>query len=360
LSRPARHVVLASLIAVALLFAVDFVVFRTILYRGVLDPESPTGAFEQRLREVDALHGDPSHEVLVLGDSRMLEAFSASIASQNRAALHFINGAVAGTDPRCWFYFLRGADPTAHGYRAIVVPLDTYNDDDTSLGADDAADRVVDVDLVIFRVGVADVFDFPASFASPATRQAALAATLVHMLALKRDAGAFLANPAARLAAIAAHPAGSHETSPAYDGLHGSLEGLAVDANGAVSGMNAVADAERAPLMARLLHDPHPSASYAAYRRRWLGAVLERYRGSGTRVVFVRFPSLPLVLHPVVDDPQSVVHELAPEYGGALLLPPSLFSDLERPRYFADHENLNSEGRRIFSRVLGEQLAALP
>jgi hypothetical protein len=358
LGRGALRVVVASLIAVAAVFAIDVGVFRTGVYRSVLDPASTAGSFEWRIRETGERARDPASDVLALGDSRVLEALSATVASKNAGGLRFINAAVPGTNPRCWFYFLRGADPERQRFRYVVIPLDTYNDDDGSLGAEDAAAHASDINYVIFRLGVRDVVPFALSFDYQPARQAAYEAGVLHALALKRDFQAFAADPLARLRELADYARAPHETSEDYPGLDGSLAGLAIDVNGNVVGMGAVPPPERAPFLRRLLHVPRYSPSYAAYRRLWLGNILERYRGTATRVVFVRIPALPIVVRRRADEAHiGVVRELATQYH-ALLLPPELFSNLEQPKYFADHDHLNADGRRIFSTTLGERLAA--
>jgi hypothetical protein len=357
LSGRALRVVVASLMAVVAVFAMDFCVFRTAVYRSVLDPESTAGSFEWRIREVQRRAVAADRGVLVLGDSRVLEALSAPIASRASTRLDFINAAVQGTNPRCWLYFLRGADPTARAFRYVVVPLDTYEDDDGSLGAGDAAAHASDINYVIFRLGVRDVLPFASSFDYLPARRAAYEAGILHALALKRDFEAFAADPLARFRAISAYADSPHETAESYAGLKGSLAGLAIDSNGIVVGIGAVPELEREPFLRRLLHVPHHSTSYAAYRRRWLGAILERYQGTSTRVVFVRIPALPIVVHPPPQDPHSVVRDLAARYG-ALLLAPELFASLEKPKYFADHDHLNADGRRVFSAMLGARLAA--
>ena len=37
---------------------------------------------------------------------------------------------MAGTDVRAWYYMLRDLDPTARRYRAIVLGVDDYDDED--------------------------------------------------------------------------------------------------------------------------------------------------------------------------------------------------------------------------------------
>lgn len=41
------------------------------------------------------------------------------------------------------------------------------------------------------------------------------------------------------------------------------------------------------------------------------------------------------------------------------LVPEAIFDHLERPEYFFDGLHLNREGRRIFSRILADQVAEL-
>jgi hypothetical protein len=357
-SKPALEVIGTVIVALAVLFAVDVGIFRSPAYRAILTPNSSTGTFERALRTVDARANDPARDVLVLGDSRMLAAFSPAQADARARGLTFMSAAVEGTDPRVWFYFLRSVDPDARRFHAVVIPLDDYNDDARSLGADDAANHLNDLYYVIFRLREADAVDFAWSYDYLPSKRAALEAGILHAFALRRDLHALLQNPLGRRRTLAADAVAVHRTDDNYPGRPGTLRGLRIDQNGTIVGMDNVPVPDREPLLQRVMRPPEYSRSYAAYRKRWLGQIAEHYRSSPTKLVFVRIPATPLVIRRDRQNPNAVAYTLA-KAGSVVLLPADLFDKLEQPQYFADHDHLNNSARVIFSATLGRRIAAL-
>ena len=89
--------------------AIDALTFRTGLYRSIVEPESYAGQTEMLLKS-EAADSAPA-QVLVLGDLRIAERFSARLANQSAVGrLHFVNGAVPASTLRCWYYVLRDLD----------------------------------------------------------------------------------------------------------------------------------------------------------------------------------------------------------------------------------------------------------
>src|SRR5438034_11785795 len=64
-------------------------------------------------------------EVLVVGDSRIAEGFSAAAADKlgSEAGFKFLSVAEAASSIDIWYYALREVDPAAHRYTAIVFPM---------------------------------------------------------------------------------------------------------------------------------------------------------------------------------------------------------------------------------------------
>src|SRR5262249_28525087 len=111
--------------------------------------------------------------------------------------------------------------------------------------------------------------------------------------------------------------------------------------------------AERDALRARLLQPPAPqTGALAEYRRLWFGRITDRYRGSPTRIVFVRIPRGPITRPAALSDARrGVVRELSAQ-PGVLLLDERAFDALERPELFFDGLHLNATGRADFSPAL--------
>src|SRR5437870_4623264 len=98
-SRPLR-VVSACLLACALLFGVDALLFRTKIYPQLLEPGSSTGLFELILdKEIRAQKRLGGNLVATLGNSRF--AWSPKVVDSERAdsPFRFPDAGLAGSDP---------------------------------------------------------------------------------------------------------------------------------------------------------------------------------------------------------------------------------------------------------------------
>jgi hypothetical protein len=94
----------------------------------------------------------------------------------------------------------------------------------------------------------------------------------------------------------------------------------------------------------------------ARYRRKWLGRILDRYRGSPTRVVFVRLARGP-VPRPayLVEKKSSSIREFVAQ-PNVLLCDEHAFESLEHPELYKDAFHLNRDGSTLFSKLLVEEV----
>ncbi len=308
-----------------MLFALDAALFRTPYYRRILEPESYAG-------QVERLIGTGGNQsIAVLGDSRIAEGFSARVADGQQPGWRFLNAAVPGSTPRCWYYLLRDLDPQVGRFKKIVLPVDSYEDED---GPWEWADRTLDVNILAARLRLEDTLSFAASFHSAEARWNALLVCLLKGLALREDLQAFLAHPASRLDKAALYRASGAEWTYNYDGNPKNLVG------------STLPDPSR--------RQPSPQTGlYGAYRRAWFGRILSRYKDSGTAIVFLRLPRGPVVPPVGHAGPGSSIRG----FTGVTVLPESLFNALEAPEYFFDELHLNARGRQLFSTQLAGVLA---
>ncbi|MBV8726787.1 MAG: MBOAT family protein, partial [Candidatus Eremiobacteraeota bacterium] len=296
---------------------------------------------------------DAHKDVLVLGDSRIYAGLDVQVADAASQRLHFVNAAVPGTTPRCWPFLIRAIDPHADRYRAVVIPLDTYQDDDSAIGAIDGAQRRQDLHYIVYQVRIGDI----PSLAKDFRAYGILAAIdlLLRGPILRDDFQNLLVAPATRFAMLARLDK-DLQADPAPRLRWHTLSGLRADfARGKITYPAGTDSVERAELTNELLRVPHLSPSYAAYRREWLGKLLQHYHASRTAVIFVRIPAQPL--HRA--EPARFGDSLA-EFAnrGALVIPQNAYRMLERPALFDDHDHLNADGAIRFSRLLGRDVAA--
>jgi hypothetical protein len=350
-----RTLAVASL-AFVIFGAIENLIFRTSFYSRVLDPDSSTGYFELILWNELHRKLDSVPQVLAVGDSRMA-AFQARIANERNTGLRFASVVVPATTPRCWYYLLRDVDPTARRYAAVLIPLPDYDDEDRD---EDFADRLHDLTFLVVRIRLADIFDFAGSYPSLDHKWQAFRGSLLKGMVFKRDFQACLPKPAARLAKVDYYHRSSAEWIYGYSGDQRTLRGLSVDwAARKIHFPDGIDAARREQLQKVLLEPPAPrTGREAEYRRLWLGRIVEHYRGSGARLIFLRLPRSPAPRPDAIQpNPNSVVRRLAAD-GSAVTLDEHAFDALERPELFADALHLNSEGAARFSAMLAAEVRA--
>ena len=351
-----RTAALLVVAAFAIFAFVDVLAFRTGLYRQILDPSSSTGSFEAAVAQFRALAGDPRTDVLVLGDSRIFSGLDPSAASAAGGTLRFLNGGVPGTTPRCWPFFVRAIDPSARRFRAVVIAVDTYADDDTAIGSLDGDDRPMDLRYVVFQTHLRDIPKLAGSFSDPRERIEYGIDLFWRGSELRDDFQALAADPPARFRDLA-----RAAQAPAYDPLAAhprteSLAGLRVDfAKNTITYPAGLSDDERQAIATQVLTVAKPSPSYAIYRSQWLEPIAARYEAAGVPVFFVRIPTRP-AHRQASQIPSGSLANIALDQH-AHLLPAAPYMALEQPELFADEDHLNRAGSLRFSRLLGTNVA---
>jgi len=344
-------------IAATLLFFAAFegLIFHTRLYPSIIEPDSTTGSVELRIRTELRRAKRDCNQVLALGNSRM--SFLPRIANQITPATGYTFASVAapGTYARGWYYIDRSVDPDVRAYAAILVPSDDYDELDRDTDLDNYQ---WELNYLLSRLGLRDLFEFAASHRDPSRKWAAFRGVLMKGFVYKRDFGEFLLHPVARLAK--AKDQDLHWAQWAYDytGTDESLAGLEIDwAQRTAQFPERFTDAQREVIANTILADSVPDTGrYTAYYRYWYGKILDRYRASGTKLIFLRLPRSPVSLPPHPPKPDSAVRQLASQQN-VTLLDEHLFDSLERPELFQDPLHLNGPGMTKFSRMLAVEVA---
>jgi lysophospholipase L1-like esterase len=108
------------------------------------------------------------------------------------------------------------------------------------------------------------------------------------------------------------------------------------------------------------MREPAPQTGrLAAFRRAWYGRILDRYRGSPTKIIFVRLPRGP------IPRPDGLVHKKSATIREFAALPNVLlcdehaFDSLEHPELFRDGLHLNRDGIARFSPMLAESIGRM-
>jgi hypothetical protein len=274
--------------------ALDALLFRTALYPSILDPDSSTGLFELILRREQQAQATGGHNLVVtVGNSRL--AYSPKVLDQLGLSKQYDLRAagIAGSNARVWYYMLRDLDPTRRRYRAVVMALDDYDDEDR---ASSPPNDIRDLHYVMVRLRFADVWTFASSFEDPQLQWQALRDGVLKGLVFQEDIRAFLSAPVHRIEYVQLCNRGYADW--AYDFLETtkSMVGLQIDwSNLAVTFPPGTDDDQRGSVKSFLAHPPDDQTGrLARYRRLWLGRIIDLYRGSPTKIILLRLPRGPI------------------------------------------------------------------
>jgi hypothetical protein len=298
-----------------------------------------------------------SPQILVVGDSRVAEGFSSHVANAAVAQrLYFWNLGMPGTSPRIWYYALRDLDPTRRRFAAIVIALDHYPDQD---GPESLDDRITDLNYLAVRLRLDDCLGFAASMHKMTYRHRALAGCLFRGTVLRADVQSFLQDPKTRMEHAEDWLENGLNYTNDYGGKPENLRGLSVDwSQGTIRFPEGVSERVRAEVRGALLPQPAPATgALSRYRRLWLGRILDLYKNSPTRVIFLQLPRAPLPRP--ANNVAAVFVESVSRRPHVEVLPAETFEDLERPELFADGLHLNRDGRPVFTSRLAGRVDAI-
>lgn len=288
-------------------------VWRSGAYWYIAEPDSNIGAVTQALFLLDAAYRPGRRTVLVFGDSRVGEGFSAPLASAG-GDVDFINLAVPGSTARTWYYLLREVERRGYRYDALLIGT-LYVPTDLRRSAEWPLDPRHQVQLL----GLRDLADYPD-----------WRPILLPELMAQDDLRGLLLHPLRRLKAIRARAIYAQDAIR-YPGREDRVpDDFEVQAS-----------------------PPIPEAlarENAAWQYRWLRRIGERAAARGAPTLAYALPRGPRreVLPP----------RRMPDWPGIETMPADLFADLEAPPYFFDALHLNRAGRERVSAVMGERVRA--
>jgi hypothetical protein len=270
----------------------------------------------------------------------------------------FRNAGAAGTDPRSWYYMLRDLDPSASRYRAVVFGVNDFDDEDDY--EDHSADSRT-LHYAIVRLRLTDTVDFARSFPTWSQRWEAFRGVLFKGFVLARDIQDFLSKPSKRIEEVRINRKGWADWTYNYNEDPRSLAGLQIDwAAWKASFPPAADEIQRVTVNAVLLRPVAPQTGrYANFRRLWYGRMLDRYRGSRTKIIFVRLARGPVVRPAsLVKKKSASIREFA-SWPNVFLANEHAFESLERPELFKDALHLNRAGATRFSAMLVEEIGRI-
>jgi hypothetical protein len=350
----ARKVWPRLLAAVLCFAALEGILFHTGLYSAIVEPDSTTGYLELQIRNEIRRPKPNRNQVLAVGHSRMSLLPRVVNEEKPGTGYTFASIGLGGTTPRVWYYSLRAVDPTAHNYAAIVIPSDDYNEPDTY---DYQSEREVDLHYLVGRLTLGDLADFPWTFQSPELRWQTFRGIILKGFVYKRDFEEFLDHPLARIAKARYYAHDSAGWYYGYGGVDETLAGLQIDWRHKTIQYPARVPADRRTEIEGELFPnlPPDTGRETAYLRYWYGKIIDYYRGSGTKLIFMRVPRAPV--SPPDEPPKmnSAIREIASQ-PDVIVLNENVFDQLEHPDFFWDGWHLNRQGMEAFSRLLASEV----
>jgi hypothetical protein len=252
---------------------------------------------------------------------------------------------------------LRDLDPTRHRYRAIVVGVDDYDDED---GAYDIVNDLTTLHFVIARLRMGDVIEFARSLDNTRARWEALRGGVFEGLVYQNDIRAFLSNPVKRIKYVRLCRRGFEEWTYDFVDDQRNVVGLEIDWKSFTAKIPPGNPDLQFQLEQFVLYRPKPqTGKRAGFRRQWFGRLIDAYRGSPTKIIFVRLPRGPIPRpNWLVRKLSSSIREFASR-PNVFLLDEHTFDSLETPALFKDAFHLNDDGCTRFSVKLAREVSRL-
>jgi hypothetical protein len=352
-----EHVPKKNAVFVAALFLfllLDNAIFRTSWYQRYIEPNSSSGIYKfQRWQGLEK-QKQSHHLVAFLGDSRMMEGFSARLFENIAEGTPYtpVLLAIHGSSLRVWYYLLKQVDPDANKFDAIVVPLDTYSDADEP---GDPNDRGEDVAFLAPFLSFRDSLDLMSTYTDPDTRSKILLGAVLKSYAYRIDLRNFLVDPGRRLQTLRTWgPAAQAHSYYEYPGMQASIIGVRVGVGAISKGSSSATEEVLRRIKSRVFS---PSVAQLGKQKRysalWLQRLNGRYRSG--RLVLVKIPTDPIPRKTPLSNERSTVNGFSHQ-PNVFVVPENLFNDLEAPRYFFDEMHLNSLGRINFTQRLSQRV----
>jgi hypothetical protein len=345
------HVARNLLLGVAAFISVDGLVFHTQLYTSILAPESYAGRIAAITRAEKNRVSSGFKEVLVLGDSRMAEGFSAAVADKLSSVdgFKFVNLAEPASAVNIWDYMLREVDPARGRYWAIVVPY--------GIGFEpNSADHLrISMAAPLLRYG--DCFNFASAFQRWSGRFRAFSACILRGSAFQSDLVNFLEHPIGRIRSLQGEPK-RLQSRDLYKGRNYDIVGTSYDPKtGQVTFPPRLTEAQREAIRDSLLKPSQSETQdFLRMQREGIQRILNRYSASPTEIVLTPVPRGPFAGLPGASMTFHAVFPAITTQKSVFSLPEQTFDFLETPEYYFDGFHLNAKGRQRFTETLVAEL----
>jgi hypothetical protein len=345
------HVAQNLLLGLAVFVCLDGVVFHTRLYTSILAPDSYAGRMAVITRAEKDRVSSGLKEVLVLGDSRMAEGFSAAVADKLSSVdgFKFVNLAEPASAVNIWDYMLREVDPTTRRYWAIVVPY--------GIGYEPNSADPLRISMAAPLLRYGDCFNFASAFQRWSGRFRAFTACILRGSALQSDVVDFLEHPIARIRSVQQEPK-RLQSRDVYKGRDYDIVGTSYDPKtGHVTFPPRLTEAQREAIRDSLAKPSLSEAQdFLRMQRDGIQRILNRYSASPTEIVLTPVPRGPFAGLPGASMTFHAAFPTVVTQKTVFSLPEQTFNFLEQPEYYFDGYHLNAKGRQRFTETLVAEL----
>jgi hypothetical protein len=348
-------------IGALLLVAIDSLVFRTGLYFKYIEPASNTGTVMTALASFDTQYRPGATNVLMLGDSRIGEGFSASVANQaaSSTGVNFIGLSMPGSVPRIWDYFLRRLDLQSKPIAGVVLMTTSVSAGDD---VEDQNNRILDIQHALPLVRIAEFPEFVLSFNDEKARRRALQSLLLPARGMQADLHAFLMSPYARIQKLRAWKTAYIDPHPDYPGRPELVRNIPPEEIATMTvprGVSPPTPMHEYLRNTREPRDPQVTASMTRYRHVWYGQIADLLVKHSARLIVYQIPRGPFHRQLKGNHPPDGPLLGLEQQGKLILLDSEPFVELEQPQYFFDHLHLNRPGRLAFSKLIAKMVPPL-
>jgi len=344
------HVARNLFLGIAAFVCVDGAIFHSGLYVSILAPSSYAGRVWRITRAEKERTSSGLKEVLVLGDSRIAEGFSATLANElgASAGLKFVSVAEPAASANTWYYMVREVDPSARRYSAIIVPY--------GIGYEPNNADPLRISMTAPFLRYEDGFHFASGFQRWSGRFGAFVACLLRGSAYQDDVVDLLSHPMERIRNV--QQADKTHSRFEYKGRDYDLVGTTYNAStGQVIFASKLTEAQRLAFRKSLIQPSQSDTEYSLkLQRDWIPRIMNRYSHSPTAIVLTPLPRGPFLelggLSKGYESvlPSSVIQRTS------FSLPGHTFDFLEKPEYYFDAFHLNAKGRQKFTETLVSEL----
>jgi hypothetical protein len=345
------HVGRNFLLGIAVFVCLDGIIFHSGLYVSILAPNSYAGRIVEITRTENQRAPSGLKEVLVLGDSRIAEGFSTTVANElgSPAGIRFVSLAEPAASANTWYYMVREVDPTTRRYSAIVIPY--------GVGYEPSSADVLRISMTAPLLRYGDCFHFALGFPRWAGRFRAFTACILRGSAYQDDLVDFLQHPLARMKSVRQTSTRTHSRDT-YQGRDYNLVGTTYDAaTGQVSFSPKLTEAQKLAFRKSLIQPSRSDTEYSIkLQREWIPQIMERYSNSPTAIVLTPVPRGPFAELPGFSKGDDAVLPSSGIHKARFSLPGHTFDFLEKPDYYFDAFHLNATGRQKFTETLVSEL----